>query len=92
MLICLKCIKYNYAVKSTTDAGPHIRFVRRKGSAAEEMTLQIISGRTDKIRTTVASFAESYGINCRLVLCLDIFIPIAGRTLRRLFYYICICI
>ena len=60
----------------------------RKGAAAEGMILQIIPGRADKIRTTVASFAESYGINCLLVLCTDIFIPIAGRTLRRLFYYL----
>jgi hypothetical protein len=61
------------AVKSTTDFGPHIRFVRRKGAAAEEMILQIISGRAENIRTTVASFAESYGINCQFVQSLNIF-------------------
>ena len=48
-------------------------FISRKGSAAEEMILQIISGRADNIRTTVALYAESYGINCHFVQCLDIF-------------------
>jgi hypothetical protein len=42
------------AVKSTTDGKDAHPFVRRKGSAAEGMILQIIPGRADKIRTTVA--------------------------------------
>ena len=80
--ICVSIFKNAYctfiwnrgaAVKSTTSAGMHNWFVRRKGAAAEGMILQIISGRADKIRTTVASFAESYGINCQFVQSLDIF-------------------